>query len=129
MKGQLEDQFTRRYYSIIDGLIGMEGEGPMQGNAKEVGLLIGGSDPVAVDIVASRLMGFDWQKLPVIKYALEDTRITKIKKEEVAGVKIISNHPEWNQLKFADFSKLNFWNFKPHFGWAGHIEWQTEQPQ
>lgn len=129
MKGQLEDQFTRRYYSIIDGLIGMEGEGPMQGNAKEVGLLIGGADPVAVDLVVSRLMGFDWQKLPVIKYALEDARITKIKKEEVAGIKIISNHPEWHQLKFADFSKLNFWNFKPHFGWAGHIEWQTEQLQ
>ena len=35
--------------SIVDGIIGMEGDGPLHGTAKHVGALIMGLDPVAVD--------------------------------------------------------------------------------
>jgi uncharacterized protein (DUF362 family) len=45
--------------SIIDGIIGMQGDGPLFGSPVEHGILLVGKDPVAVDMVGKDLMGFD----------------------------------------------------------------------
>lgn len=45
--------------AIIDGITGMEGNGPIQGTAKNAGLLVFGNDPVAADAAAAYVMGFD----------------------------------------------------------------------
>ncbi len=45
--------------SIIDGLTGQEDFGPVSGIPKQMNLLIGGTNPVAVDAVAMRIMGLD----------------------------------------------------------------------
>jgi uncharacterized protein (DUF362 family) len=44
---------------IIDGLVGQEDFGPVSGTPKKMDLLIGGTNPVAVDAVAMRVMGLD----------------------------------------------------------------------
>lgn len=46
-------------FNIVDGIVGMEGNGPIQGEAKPVGVLVFGSDPVAVDATCARLMSID----------------------------------------------------------------------
>jgi uncharacterized protein (DUF362 family) len=46
-------------FAIVDGIVGMEGDGPVDGQAKSAGVLIFGQDMVAVDATASRLMGID----------------------------------------------------------------------
>jgi uncharacterized protein (DUF362 family) len=43
-------------FAIVDGIVGMEGNGPLQGQARQAGMLIFGPDLVAVDATASRLM-------------------------------------------------------------------------
>lgn len=48
---------ARADFAIIDGIIGMEGNGPIQGTAKPAGVLLFGDDPVAVDATACRVMG------------------------------------------------------------------------
>jgi uncharacterized protein (DUF362 family) len=45
--------------NIVDGIIGMEGEGPTTGEPKKMGIIILGEDAVAVDLVASAVMGWD----------------------------------------------------------------------
>ena len=45
--------------SIVDGIIGMEGDGPLFGNPVEHGLLAMGQDPVAVDSTCTSLMGMN----------------------------------------------------------------------
>ncbi|HEY3277357.1 MAG TPA: DUF362 domain-containing protein [Syntrophorhabdaceae bacterium] len=45
--------------TIIDGLTGQEDFGPVSGVPKAMNLLIGGTNPVAVDAVAMRIMGLD----------------------------------------------------------------------
>lgn len=45
-------------YAVIDGLWGMEGNGPDAGEPVEMGLIIAGADPVAVDYVTAKCMGF-----------------------------------------------------------------------
>jgi uncharacterized protein (DUF362 family) len=45
-----------RHFSIVDGIVGMEGNGPIQGNPKPVGVLVAGRDFVAVDATCCRIM-------------------------------------------------------------------------
>jgi len=45
--------------ALIDGIIGMEGEGPAVGDPVHTGVLIASADPVAADAVGSAIMGFD----------------------------------------------------------------------
>jgi len=50
-------------FAIVDGIVGMEGNGPLQGQAKAAGVLIFGDDLVAVDASAARLMKLDPAKV------------------------------------------------------------------
>jgi len=49
--------------AIVDGIIGMEGDGPLNGTAKPFGALIMGHDLVAVDATCCRLMMLDPDKV------------------------------------------------------------------
>jgi uncharacterized protein (DUF362 family) len=48
---------ARPDFAIVDGILGMEGNGPIQGSPKAAGVLLFGDDPVAVDSTACRVMG------------------------------------------------------------------------
>lgn len=48
---------VRPDFAVVDGIVGMEGNGPIQGTPKACGALIFGDDPVAVDATCCRLMG------------------------------------------------------------------------
>ena len=49
--------------AIVDGIIGMEGDGPLNGKAKPFGALVMGHDLVAVDATCCRLMMLDPEKI------------------------------------------------------------------
>ena len=57
-----------RQFAIVDGIVGMEGNGPLQGQAIDSGVLIFGEDIVAVDATAARWMKIEPKK---IKYLAE----------------------------------------------------------
>lgn len=44
--------------AVIDGLLAMEGDGPVHGNPVDMGVIIAGDDPISVDAVGSMTMGF-----------------------------------------------------------------------
>jgi uncharacterized protein (DUF362 family) len=48
---------ARPDFAIVDGIVGMEGNGPIQGTSKASGVLVLGNDPVAVDSTCCRIMG------------------------------------------------------------------------
>ena len=123
--GTLRKENPKRYYCLVDGIIGMEGMGPMQGDSVNSNVIIGGADPVVVDMVASRVMGFDWCKLPVIREAFNLTSypISFARPEQVV---IFSDIPGWSG-RFMDVIDHEFLSFKPHFGWAGHIEYEPQR--
>jgi uncharacterized protein (DUF362 family) len=52
--------------AIVDGIIGMEGDGPLNGTARPVGALIMGCDPLAVDATCCRLMKLDPERVPYL---------------------------------------------------------------
>lgn len=48
-----------RQFAIVDGIVGMEGNGPIQGTPKPAGLIVAGHDPLSVDATCCRVMGID----------------------------------------------------------------------
>ncbi len=47
------------HLNIMDGIIAMEGEGPSAGNLRKVGVILASPDAVALDAVATKIMGFN----------------------------------------------------------------------
>jgi uncharacterized protein (DUF362 family) len=56
-------------FAIVDGIVGMEGNGPIQGQAKQSGVLILGDDLVATDGTAARLMKIEPRKIDYLEQA------------------------------------------------------------
>ena len=55
--------------AIVDGIVGMEGDGPLNGTPKAMGVLVMGSDLVAVDATCCRLMQFDADRIAYLVLA------------------------------------------------------------
>ena len=60
---------ARPDFAIVDGIIGMEGNGPIQGTPKPCGVLVLGDDPVAVDASCARIMGLIPEKIEYLARA------------------------------------------------------------
>lgn len=60
---------VRPDFAIVDGIVGMEGNGPIQGEPKNSGVLILGDDPVAVDATCCRVMGLLPEKVRYLTQA------------------------------------------------------------
>ncbi len=118
--GSLRRDDPKRYYSVVDGIVGMEGSGPMQGDPVASGVVLIGTDPVAVDAVAATVMGFDWRRIPMIReaFALQSLPITRLRPQDIV---VRGDVPEWNGPLSALEGRALL-RFRPHFGWAGHIE-------
>jgi uncharacterized protein (DUF362 family) len=78
-----------RRFNIVDGIVGMEGNGPIQGTARHSGVLVFGEDPVAVDATGARLMGVEparvWYLLQADRFLgnLDDLRIDQVGEDPV----------------------------------------------
>ena len=70
--GRLRDAPARRILSVVDGIVGGEGNGPLDACPKRSGMIVAGSNPVAVDLACARLMGFDYKRLPVLCHMVND---------------------------------------------------------
>ena len=60
---------VRPDFAIVDGVIGMEGNGPIQGSPKTCGVLVLGDDPVAVDSTCARVMGLAPERIKYLARA------------------------------------------------------------
>lgn len=52
--------------TILDGVVGMEGDGPSGGSPRPLGLVLGGADPFLVDLAACRIMGIEPERVPYL---------------------------------------------------------------
>ncbi len=62
---------ARPTLSILDGIIGMDGNGPRNGDPAPLGLMLAGADGVAVDAVACSIVGIDPLESPPIRIAAQ----------------------------------------------------------
>lgn len=115
--GKLHNVPVRRVFSIVDGIIGGEKEGPLNPDSKKCGLIVAGFNPFAVDLVCARLMGFDYAKIKMLNYVLKHPELFKT---DLSGIKIFSNK-DFNDL-FDKGNKNKYFDFVPCPAWEGSIE-------
>jgi len=124
-EGYLRDTPARRLFCIVDGIVGGEGNGPLDPTPKESGLVVAGVNPLAVELACTRLMGFDYTRLPLLCHAMESTHPLPLVAFEYDQVDCTSDTQEFNRpLSSFDGVKAPF---RSHFGWQGHIEWNRRQ--
>ena len=106
--GIMQDEKQRKYLCIVDGVLAGEKEGPVHHLPKEVGIIIGGFNPVAVDSVAAQIMGFDWKKIPQIREGFKNYQWD-----------LVNFRPEEVEL---NSKKTRVVKFVPSSGWMNYIE-------
>ena len=117
-EGKLQNEPQRSYLGVVDGVVAGDGEGPLFADPVECGALLAGFHPVAIDLAAAALMGFDYQKIPMLREgASRSWRLSLPAAPE--EITIHSNRPEWAKLLQGEHSPFAF---RPSAGWAGHIE-------
>jgi uncharacterized protein (DUF362 family) len=111
---------AKRYLVFVDGIVAGDGNGPGIPDRVNSGLIIAGTNPLAVDCAAARIMGFDYCKIPYLregfgfpKYPLADFKYEQIQ--------LKSDYESWNKL-LCQVSDASVFSFKPATGWIGHIE-------
>lgn len=78
----LYNSFTRTF-AIVDGIVGMEGNGPIQGTPKTAGVVVAGADLAAVDAACCRIMEIDPAKVRYLQ-------LVEAPQPEVIGEKVSS---------------------------------------
>jgi uncharacterized protein (DUF362 family) len=66
-----------RHFAIVDGVVGMEGNGPIQGNPKPVGVLVAGMDLTAVDATCCRIMKINPSMIGYLRLAAGPSRLAE----------------------------------------------------
>jgi uncharacterized protein (DUF362 family) len=95
---------VRPDFAIVDGIVGMEGNGPIQGTLKQANVLVFGNDPVAVDATCCRIMGLRPEKVKYLAGAGTLLGHLAVEKIDQLGESISSVRTPYTVLK--EFAKL-----------------------
>ncbi|MGH9787789.1 MAG: DUF362 domain-containing protein [Candidatus Acidiferrales bacterium] len=99
---------VRPDFAIVDGIVGMEGNGPIQGRPKACGVLVFGDDPVAVDATCARIMGLAPERIGYLRRAalllghLREEKISQIGEEVLAVRQPFEVLDTFSHLKIKD---------------------------
>ncbi|MEW9123526.1 MAG: DUF362 domain-containing protein [Thermotaleaceae bacterium] len=82
-------QYANPVLSFMDGIVGMEGDGPSAGEPRQVGAVLASASPYHLDVVAATIMGIDPSKVPTIARTIERGFCTgKLEDIEILGSRI-----------------------------------------
>lgn len=114
-EGRFNDGTTRRYLAVVDGIVGGDGDGPLSPEPKRAGLLAVSDDPVALDRVLAHIMGFDPERIPMLREAARASarQVTTMAAGVEPDVKMSAGSGDWKTLHLG---------FRAAPGWRGRIE-------
>ena len=69
-KGVLSDTQLRNVLHIVDGVVAGDGYGPLRPSRKPAGVIVGGWNPLTIDVCGALLMGLDPLKVPLLHYGV-----------------------------------------------------------
>ncbi len=90
---------VKPHLAIVDGVVGMEGDGPIMGRPKEVGVLVMGRNLPAVDATCARIMGINPHRVRYLAHA--DGRLGPVREDNIiqVGETIASVRTEFQLLE------------------------------
>ena len=117
--GRLHEDKQRRYFTLLDGIVAMEEDGPMNGNPKSAGCLAAAYNPVVSDYAVASIMGIDPDKIPSIRecFKLVKYKLINFTSEDIEADSNYSFFKNVDLLDWKDSLK-----FIPPRTWQGHVE-------
>ncbi|HSL85655.1 MAG TPA: DUF362 domain-containing protein [Bacteroidales bacterium] len=94
------------HFVLMDGIKAMQGKGPAQGFPADTGVLLGSVNPLALDIIASTIVGYDPIAIPTNEIALARGHWLNSQDE------IIYDGPDLESLIRKDFIRIPADNFR-----------------
>ena len=113
--GALNAHAARRYFSLIDGIIGGDEAGPLAPTPRPEGVLVAGFDPLSVDTVATQIMGLVPELIRDQRRALELTVYPLAEVDHPIDVR--SNVADWH----GGISPGSGLGFRPHPAWRDYF--------
>jgi uncharacterized protein (DUF362 family)/ferredoxin len=75
--------------TIMDAVVGMEGDGPGAGTPRHIGLLLGSTSPLALDVVAGEIVGLKRDRNPIMPAAQRRGLVpSRLEEVEIVGADI-----------------------------------------
>jgi uncharacterized protein (DUF362 family)/Pyruvate/2-oxoacid:ferredoxin oxidoreductase delta subunit len=117
-------QLVRPSLTILDGILGMEGNGPGSGNPVQLGLILASKDALSLDLVVCDLLGIARKALPTNRVALREgmgSGPIEVVGERLEDVKIPHfkfpplSEPDWNLPGFIKKALRGALTSKPLF--------------
>jgi uncharacterized protein (DUF362 family) len=90
--------------AVIDGFTGMEGDGPSRGTPVDSRIAIASVDPLAADILGTRLMGYDSKKIRYLTFMTE----AGMGQGDLSKIKILGNRIDECSYHFKNSPMLHF---------------------
>jgi Domain of unknown function (DUF362) len=120
-QGVLQSTRQRNMLCVVDGIVAGELDGPLAPTAKACGCVVAGTNPFAVDLATTRLMGFDYARIK--QFSNLQKRGWDFGFHDPDELRININGEMIQPARFFSAG----WNsplpaFIPHAGWRGHIE-------
>lgn len=117
--GTLSTNLQRNIYSLTDGIIAGENEGPLAPTPVKLGIVTFASSSAYADLVHSTLMNFDWQKIPLVQNSFEKYKysLTELMPEN-CQVYFQNNSFSLEEIK----NKFSY-PFQSARGWKNYIEY------
>ncbi len=94
------DEYFKPCLSIIDGVVGMEGNGPTAGTPRPVGMLIASKNPHAADLIGSAVIGLTSREVPTLAAAVRRGLIP----ESPEALETVGE--DWRQFIIPDYQKV-----------------------
>ena len=112
-------------FSIMDGIIGMEGPGPANGKPRHMGLILASEDALALDYAQAVIMGYDPLTIPIIAEGLkrEEGRVPSSYPVLDANELISENFQRIAQQKQTNF----FLSLIAPFFLSKYIRWKVKR--
>jgi uncharacterized protein (DUF362 family) len=119
----------KHYFCIVDGIVGGQGNGPIDPDPVFSNVLIAGENPAEIDAVAARLMGFAIERLPIVSRAF-DAHELPIAQSPLESV-VCRDERIGADIPVCEVAPAVPGGFRPHYGWpdASSLPTRTPVPQ
>lgn len=88
------------HYFLMDGIMGMEGPGPANGMPRKIGLILGSSNPLILDLIATSVAGYDPMVIPTNRTAF-------FRKEWLTDMDEIEyDGPDRDSIRVKEFTRI-----------------------
>ena len=117
--GEIKETKQRTIYSITDGILSGEHNGPLAPEPLPTGIVTFGSCSSVLDVVHAGLFHFDWEKIPLIResFRKNDRYPLVFNQPEEIAVQTFGK-----RMSFKQTSKLFGVSAHPPDGWRNYIE-------